>query len=100
MTPQEIEDLTMRVYRRRLEDSCPGDAEFALKKHGHARMQRHANVWKPLITAVLMELGLHEKQRGPKHEGFEKALNTHNPKPSRSKGDASEDEEDVEDIDA
>jgi hypothetical protein len=80
MTPQEIEDLTMRVYRRRLEDSCPGDADRALKTHGPALMQRHANIWKPLITATLIELGLHEKVRGPKQAGFEKVLNTHNPR--------------------
>ncbi|MEY4034567.1 MAG: hypothetical protein RL492_1761, partial [Verrucomicrobiota bacterium] len=43
-------------------------------------MQRHANIWKPLITATLIELGLHEKVRGPKQAGFEKVLNTHNPR--------------------
>jgi hypothetical protein len=100
MTPEEIEELTMRVYRRRLEDSCPGDADRALKTHGPALMQRHANIWKPLITATLIELGLHEKVRGPKQAGFEKVLNTHEPKPQKSKGQAPDDEDEVEDIDA
>lgn len=68
MTPHEIDDLVFRVYMRRLDDSWPGDAEMALKRDGHKKMQGRANIWKPLITAVLMELGLHEKQRGPKHE--------------------------------
>lgn len=100
MTPHEIDDLVFRVYMRRLDDSWPGDAEMALKRDGHKKMQGRANIWKPLITAVLMELGLHEKQRGPKHEGFEKALNTHEPKPQKSKGQTPYDEDEVEDIDA
>lgn len=99
MTSEEIDDLVMRVYRRRLDDSWPGDADFALKKHGPVRMQRHADVWRPLIVATLMELGLHEKARGSKMVGFEKALNTHETKPSKSSADAQDDEED-EGIDA
>ena len=87
MTPQEIDAITLRVYLRRLDDNWNGDAEMALKRDGAVKMQRRANIWKPLITAVLMELGLHEKQRGPRQEGFEKELNAY-----PSSDDAAEDE--------
>lgn len=32
MTPDQIRDISVEVYKRRLEDSCRGDTERMLKK--------------------------------------------------------------------
>ena len=100
MTKDEIDALVMSVYRRRLDDDCSGAADRELKRLGPVKMQRHADIWRPLVVATLMELGLHEKVRAPRQAGFEKILNTHAVKPTRTGGAETDDAEDDEAIDA
>lgn len=68
MTDAEIDDITLRVYRARLDASCKGDADSQLrkdaKKHGdtEGRMQRNRSLaYRPVVIEVLVQAGLHTR---------------------------------------
>lgn len=67
MTPEEIDDLVLRVYRRRLNDACPGDADRMVEKDDDGgKAQRSRSEWyRPMVMAVLLETGLHAHKPPP-----------------------------------
>lgn len=71
MTPAEIDDLVVRVYRRRLNDACPGDADRMVEKDddGGKAQRARSDFYRPMVMAVLLETGLHAHKPPPNKKG-------------------------------
>ena len=80
MSPEEIDDLVLKVYRRRLDDECPGDADRQLARVGEKTMRGYARVWRGLVVATLIEAGLHEVVRGGRQSRGERDINKVTPR--------------------
>ena len=68
MTPDQIDDLTLRVYRARLDWDCKGDADkqvFSdIAKHGARGAGMQANrskSYRPIVVETLVQAGLYER---------------------------------------
>jgi hypothetical protein len=60
LTPEQIRDISVEVYKIRLEESCKGDVERMLKKDEEAapgdkgkRLRNRAGSYDPLTRAYL-----------------------------------------------
>ena len=80
MTPEEIDDITIRVYRRRLDDECPGDADRQLARIGEKKMHAYARSWRGIVVATLIEAGLHQDGRGLRQSREERDINRVTPR--------------------
>ena len=61
LTDQEVDDLTLAVYKRRCDDEWPGNADRQIEKHGEEKVRRFSRFYRPSVVATLIELGLHDK---------------------------------------
>jgi hypothetical protein len=66
MTKEQVDALVVRVYRRRLDDACKGDADRQAEKVGHDAQVRYAQIYRPVVVATLIELGLYERPANPR----------------------------------
>ena len=60
MTPEQIRDISEKVYRQRLEDSCKGDTQRMLDKDadGGVKLRSRAASYDRLTRCYLKALGL------------------------------------------
>jgi hypothetical protein len=63
MTNEEIDALTLRVYRGRLDGEHPGDADrmVARDKDGGRKQATRSLSYRPVVVETLVQLGLHER---------------------------------------
>lgn len=72
MTPEEIDRITLAVYRARLDDACPGDADRMVDKDadGGVKQARRAAFYRPVVVETLVQAGLYKRPvRAPVKKG-------------------------------
>lgn len=68
MTDEEIDRITLAVYRARLDETCQGDADSMVKKdaeknpNDNGQMQaRRSKSYRSLVIEVLVQAGFHTR---------------------------------------
>lgn len=61
MTPEQIDDLTVKVYRARLDASCSGDADRQVVRDGDGGLKQRARAmtFRPVVLETCAQLGLY-----------------------------------------
>lgn len=68
MSPEKIDEIILAVYRARLDDACPGDADRMVAKDGDdgRKQRKRAEFHRYVVTETLVQAGVHTRpERGP-----------------------------------
>ncbi len=62
-----IDEITLKVYRSRLEtDSGEGAADRQVAEHGEEKQKRWSLIYRPTVIETLVQVGLYERPLPPR----------------------------------